>query len=181
MWKLAVNTARRFLRISRADHCDTRAGARCPPLSGPAPPGRIEPPNTPNSVVNVDEIVRKFDSRSAIIGIVGLGYVSLPLVLAAANVGFSIVGVDIDLEKVDALLSRSNYIRHLPTEKSLPLIASGKIRLTANFAQLTECDAIIVRVPTPLTRQREPDLSQVKGTATSIQPHLRRGKWIAFE
>ena len=138
-------------------------------------------PNDLSSKVDVEEIVRRFDERSATIGIVGLGYVGLPLVLAAGNVGFSVVGVDIDPDKIDALLNGRSYIRHLPAEDFSPLIADGKFRPTVDFAQLTECDAVIVCVPTPLTRQREPDLSYVKGTAKSIQPHLRRGQLIAFE
>ncbi len=137
--------------------------------------------NTPSSKVDVDGLVHKFDSRSATIGIVGLGYVGLPLVLAAGSVGFNVIGVDIDPDKIDALRNGRSYIRHLPAEDFSPLIASGKFRPTVDFAQLTECDAVIVCVPTPLTRQREPDLSYVKGTATSMQPHLRRGQLIAFE
>ncbi len=122
-----------------------------------------------------------YTSRAATVGIVGLGYVGLPLAKAIGDVGFKIVGVDVDDAKVKALMSGKSYIRHLPHDLFDVLIEEKRFFPTTDFAALSACDAILICVPTPLTKQREPDLTYVINTAKSIVPHLRRGQLIVLE
>jgi UDP-N-acetyl-D-glucosamine dehydrogenase len=121
-------------------------------------------------------LIGKLESRTARIGIVGLGYVGLPLAMRFAEVGYPFLGFDIDAAKVEALGKARSYIGHLRLEK--PLAA------TADFARAAECDALILCVPTPLKdneRDREPDLSFVLGTIEALVPHLREGQLVSLE
>ncbi len=129
-----------------------------------------------------------FDRRSAVVGIIGLGYVGLPLAATFAESGFSVVGFDIDPSKVDELLAGRSYIRHIPAERIQPLLRSqaappGQPGFfpTTDFALLSGCDAILICVPTPLTQNREPDLSYVTSTAEAIARHLRSGQLVVLE
>ena len=114
----------------------------------------------------------RLQQHSATIGIVGLGYVGLPLVLAYANQGFQTLGLDIDTSKIDSLIAGKSYIKHIPTKQVDQARASGKLDATTDFARIAECDAIILCVPTPLDEHFEPDLSYVTDTLESVIPHL---------
>ena len=131
--------------------------------------------------VAVAELVARFCSRTATVAVVGLGYVGLPLVRAISQAGFKVIGLEIDQSKVDLLMRGESYISYLPASLFNDAIASGRFVPTSDFARLAEADAVLICVPTPLTRQREPDLAYVERTARGIAPHLRRGQLIVLE
>jgi UDP-N-acetyl-D-glucosamine dehydrogenase len=115
------------------------------------------------------------------VAVIGLGYVGLPLCLAFAGGGLSVLGVDIDAAKVDALSRSSSYIGHVPSSAVAAAMAEGRFRATTDFASLGEADAILICVPTPLSSHRTPDLTFVESTARAIGPHLRRGQLVVLE
>lgn len=129
------------------------------------------------------ELIRlkeKINQRKAVIGVVGLGYVGLPLVLRFSEVGFPVLGFDIDQEKVDLLAKGRSYIEHIPGERILAANQTG-FSATSDFKRTSEADVLILCVPTPLNSYREPDLSFVIGTVESIVPHLRKGQLVSLE
>lgn len=130
---------------------------------------------------DIGPLLARFAARSANIGVIGLGYVGLPLVRRLAEQGFLVLGFDVDTDKVARLNRGESYIRHIAAESIGALRRSGRFAATSEFARLAEPDAIILCVPTPLTRQREPDLSFVVRTAEALAPHLRRGQLIVLE
>jgi len=127
------------------------------------------------------DLAARFRSRDAAIGIIGLGYVGLPLVRAMAEAGFSVIGFDIDQSKIDMLLRGETYIRHLPARHFGEMIERGRFLPTTDFSKVRDVDAVIICVPTPLTAHREPDLHFITGTAKAIAPHLRAGQLIVLE
>jgi UDP-N-acetyl-D-glucosamine dehydrogenase len=122
-----------------------------------------------------------FLNRSATIGIIGLGYVGMPLALAAWTAGFRVVGFDIDPEKVRQVNEGKSYIRSISEDAVSRAVVAGQLRATTDFSEVAEPDALIICVPTPLTAHRQPDLSFVEETARSISPFLRRGHLIVLE
>ena len=120
-------------------------------------------------------------SNSATIGIIGLGYVGYPLALAAVKAGFKVIGFDINTERVDAIKSGAQVIRYIPHEIGQAAIATGRFHASDSFDRLVEADAIIICVPTPLTRHREPDLSYVSRTTETIAAQLRVGQLVILE
>ncbi|WP_059412689.1 nucleotide sugar dehydrogenase [Cupriavidus basilensis] len=125
-------------------------------------------------------LVERLDSKRAVIGIVGLGYVGLPLLLRYVDVGYHVIGFDIDQSKIDALLQGRTYIEHIPSAQ-IQAAASGNLEVTTDFSRAKEADALIICVPTPLNRYREPDLSFVLGTVDALIPHLRPGQVLSLE
>jgi UDP-N-acetyl-D-glucosamine dehydrogenase len=119
--------------------------------------------------------------RSATVGVIGLGYVGLPLAATAAQAGFTTVGFDIDPEKVALLNAGASYVDAVPAGRLAAIIDGNRFRASADFSQLAVCDVIVICVPTPLTRQREPDLSFVIDTARTIARHLRPAQLIVLE
>jgi UDP-N-acetyl-D-glucosamine dehydrogenase len=115
------------------------------------------------------------------IGIIGLGYVGLPLALRFAEKGHRLTGFDVDPAKVEKLNAGQSYIKHIGAENVARHVAAGNFRATADFSRLREMDAVIICVPTPLDERREPDLTYVRETAESIAPHLQRGQLIVLE
>lgn len=124
--------------------------------------------------------VAKFKSREATVGVVGLGYVGLPLMLRYASVGFRVLGIDIDADKVSKLNQGQSYIEHIPSEHIAQARASG-FQATYDFSRVSECDALILCVPTPLNKYREPDMSFVINTTDAIKPFLRAGQIVSLE
>src|SRR5262245_41130905 len=112
-----------------------------------------------------DRLRNRIADRSAVVGILGLGYVGLPLAVAFAENGFAVLGFDVDPAKVAALGRGTSYIQHPGSDRVAPLVAAGKLAATGDFGRLDEPDALLICVPTPLTPQREPDLSYVEATA----------------
>ncbi|MCH4880459.1 nucleotide sugar dehydrogenase [Pseudomonas sp. TMW22090] len=124
--------------------------------------------------------IAKFKSKEAIIGIVGLGYVGLPLMLRYSAVGFRVLGIDIDESKVVKLNAGQSYIEHIPADKITAARETG-FSATSDFTRAAECDALILCVPTPLNKYREPDMSFVINTTNAIKPYLRVGQIISLE
>jgi UDP-N-acetyl-D-glucosamine dehydrogenase len=125
-------------------------------------------------------LLDRLNDRQATIGILGLGYVGLPLMLRFSDVGYRVLGFDVDPAKVDALLAGRSYIEHIRTQAIAQALAQG-FSATTDFSRARECDALILCVPTPLNKYREPDLSYVLATTEAIAPHLRVGQVIALE
>lgn len=124
--------------------------------------------------------MKRLQDRSAAIGIIGLGYVGLPLSLLLAEAGFKVTGFDIDQRKIDHLEAGTSYIFRIPAEEIQAARAKG-FSATADFSKLSEQDAIILCVPTPLTEHHEPDLSYVENTAKMIAPWLEAGQLVVLE
>lgn len=125
-------------------------------------------------------LLQKLQNKSAIIGIVGLGYVGLPLMLRYLEVGYKVIGFDVDSSKVDALSQGRSYIEHISSDSIKKAIENG-FCATTNFKRSSEVDALILCVPTPLNKYREPDLSFVIETTDSLIPYLRAGQVISLE
>ncbi|MEW6001566.1 MAG: nucleotide sugar dehydrogenase [Nitrospirota bacterium] len=134
-----------------------------------------------NRKKSVDLLVKNIKERKSPIGIIGLGYVGIPLVMEFHKAGFNITGFDIDQKKVDLLNSGKSYIRYISSEKIRDLISDGKFNATTDFSRLCDMDCIIICVPTPLSRHREPDLSYVFNTTRAIAKNLRRGQIVILE
>ncbi len=127
------------------------------------------------------DLLLKIESSTAVIGVVGLGYVGLPLVELFCRQTFKVVGFDIDQEKVDQLNAGESYIGHIPSDIVSSLRESQKFEATSEFDQLSSVDVIVCCVPTPLTRHREPDLSAIIATAEAIEPRLQPGQLVVLE
>ena len=115
------------------------------------------------------------------IGIVGLGYVGLPLGLAFAKAGNTVLGFDTDPAKIEALAKGTSYIHHSPSAEIAETVKAGRLSATCDFSRAAEPDAIVICVPTPLTINRVPDLTYVEKTAHAIAPHIRKGQLIVLE
>ena len=124
---------------------------------------------------------KRFRDHTARVGIIGLGYVGLPLAEAFARAGFLVTGFDIDDGKVRLLNEGRTYIKHIPAERIAAIVSEGKFRASADFSDIAAMDAILICVPTPLTRFREPDLKFVVSTGEAIAPHLRPGQLVVLE
>jgi UDP-N-acetyl-D-glucosamine dehydrogenase len=127
------------------------------------------------------ELFGRIRERKARVGIVGLGYVGLPLGLTFCEKGFDVVGFDVDPKKIDVLSSGGTYIVHLGEERVRAALATGRFAPTTDFARLGECDAILIAVPTPLTSQREPDMRFVIQTAEAVRDRLKPSQLIVLE
>jgi UDP-N-acetyl-D-glucosamine dehydrogenase len=119
--------------------------------------------------------------REATVAVIGLGYVGLPLVKIFVARGFRVLGFDTDASKVAALKAGRSYIRHIPAAEVAAMNATGRFDATADMARLGEPDAILICVPTPLTRHREPDMTYVVATAEAIAARLRPGQLVVLE
>ena len=124
---------------------------------------------------------RRFIDREATLGIIGMGYVGLPLMLACTRVGFKVLGFDIDGPKVGALNHGDSPLKHVGDDRCAAAHAQGRFEATADFPPPQEADAVLICVPTPLGRHHEPDLSYVEETARSIAARLRPGQLIVLE
>ncbi len=128
----------------------------------------------------IDDLLVKLRDRNAVIAVVGLGYVGLPLVLRFVEVGYRVVGIDIDPVKVEKLQRGQSYIERISAESIVAARERG-FHATADFSVANEADALVICVPTPLNRFREPDLSFVTGTMDSLVPFLRPGQIVCLE
>ena len=123
----------------------------------------------------------KISSGELVIGIIGLGYVGLPLSLAFANSGVSTVGFDIDQSKVDSINESASFFSHISSDDIKQARLSGKLSASSDFSLIPDVDAIIICVPTPLNKYREPDLSYIESTLETLSPHLRKGQLLSLE
>ncbi len=126
------------------------------------------------------ELLRNLHEKRAIIGVVGLGYVGLPLMLRYCEVGYKVIGFDIDDVKVEKLRDGKSYIEHISSE-AIALANQRGFEATSDFSRASEVDALILCVPTPLNKYREPDLSFVLDTTDALVPHLRPGQVVSLE
>ncbi len=132
------------------------------------------------SVMQVS-LLNKIEKREAVIGIIGLGYVGLPLAIHFEHQGFKVIGFDVDVRKIDMLLRGESYIKHIQMEQIGEKIKAGKLDVTVDFNRLSEADCILICVPTPLTDKKEPDLSYVMDTTNCIADNLRAGQIVILE
>jgi UDP-N-acetyl-D-glucosamine dehydrogenase len=132
-------------------------------------------------MADVKALIEKIKSQKALIGVIGLGYVGLPLVREFTGSGMSVLGFDVDNKKVKQLLAGKSYIEHIPSKTVKDMVATGLFDATDDFAKLSKPDCILICVPTPLTKTREPDMSYVEATAHAIAKKLRPGQLIVLE
>jgi UDP-N-acetyl-D-glucosamine dehydrogenase len=126
-------------------------------------------------------LIDRIQTRETSIGIIGLGYVGIPLALTACKAGFPVIGFDIDAKRVDQLNKGESAIKHIPTAAITEAVRNGRFAATTDFDRLADVDVIIIAVPTPLSKQREPDLTYVEKTAEEIAPRLRKGQLVVLE
>ena len=129
----------------------------------------------------VEDFLAAIRARQTRVGIIGLGYVGLPLALVFAEKGYSVLGFDVDPAKIEALGKGDCYIRHIAATRVREAVGSGKLSATTDFARLADVDAILIAVPTPLTPQREPDMRYVEATSRAVRQTLRRGQLVVLE
>ena len=120
----------------------------------------------------MQKLIDKIRSQKAVIGIIGLGYVGLPLVIRFAEEGFKVLGFDVDIKKVKSITAGKSYIKHIPGANFKNLVKKGYISATTNFKKLKKVDAVIICVPTPLNEMREPNLQYIKKTGKVIAENL---------
>ena len=184
-----MHTAWAWIRRNHADALPvpadgaTAQSARAPeesPVHAAAERG-CEAQTTPATAQDAEALQAAIVSRSARVGVIGLGYVGLPLAVSAATAGFSVTGFDTDKAKPPHLNAGTSYIDAVPSETLGAHVASGRFTATGDMSGLSRMDVIVVCVPTPLTRHREPDLSFVTATARTIAATLRPGQLVAIE
>lgn len=128
-----------------------------------------------------NRLMERIAAHKAVIGIIGLGYVGLPLACLFAEKGFQVVGFDVDTAKVDALNRGATYIEHIPSSRIAALHDAGRFSAKAEFAELRDVDVLIICVPTPLSEHREPDLQYIVKTGMAIASALRPGQIVVLE
>jgi UDP-N-acetyl-D-glucosamine dehydrogenase len=126
-------------------------------------------------------LLDKIKCKKAAIGVIGLGYVGLPLVIEFCKAGFPVSGLDIDQKKIDLLFQGKSYIKHIPNESIRLLTLDGRFQGSTDFSIVKELDCILICVPTPLAKNREPDMSYILSTARGIAPHITKGQLIILE
>ncbi len=127
------------------------------------------------------ELVEKFESRQAHLGVIGLGYVGLPLMVVLAEAGFSVTGVDADSDKVNSIQCGESYIEDVPNEKIAALIGEGRISASTTYDALADIDGVSICVPTPLRKTGDPDLSYIVSATQSLVPYLHPGMVVVLE
>jgi UDP-N-acetyl-D-glucosamine dehydrogenase len=128
-----------------------------------------------------DKLDQKIARGEAVVGTLGLGYVGLPLSVEFASAGLRVTGFDLDQGKIDALNRGASYVQDVPSERLAALVADGRLRGTTDFAGLGECDAVVICVPTPLGKTKDPDLSMVVEASKAIAARLRPGQLVVLE
>jgi len=131
--------------------------------------------------MSVDQLLQKILKKKALVGIIGMGYVGLPLVIRFCEEDFQILGFDVDSKKVAALKKGKSYLKSIPSSRISKFIRSGRLDVTDDFSRLDEPDSILICVPTPLTEKMEPDLQYIEKTTEAIRDHLRKGQLIVLE
>ena len=127
------------------------------------------------------ELEKLIEDKSARIGVIGLGYVGLPLIVEFCSNGFEGIGFEVDERKVDEINAGRSYIPDVPTDRLKACVDDGKLTATTEFSRLGECDAIIICVPTPLRKTKDPDMSYILSAGGEIQDHMRRGQLVILE
>ncbi len=127
------------------------------------------------------DLKEKIEAKQAVIGVIGLGYVGLPLLIEYVKTGFHCLGFDIDDRKIESLEAGKTYIKHIPDREITAMKKSGLFQATSDFSRLPEADCIIVAVPTPLDKHQQPDLSYIENTSRTIATYLRAGQLVVLE
>jgi UDP-N-acetyl-D-glucosamine dehydrogenase len=127
-----------------------------------------------------NQLLSRIESQSAKIGIVGLGYVGLPLAVAFAERRFTVFGIDVDSRKVEALSRRRSYVQDIPSER-LAALAEGRLTPSTDYGVAAQCDAVVICVPTPLGKTRDPDLSYVASAGEALARHVHPGMLVVLE
>ena len=131
--------------------------------------------------MSFDDLLNRLQSKSALIGVIGLGYVGLPLSVAFAEAGCAVLGFDVDPAKPRQILDGRTYLKHIASDRISRAVEAGQLDATTDFDRLSEPDAILICVPTPITKHKEPDLSFVEGSAREIARRLRPGQLVVLE
>ncbi|MBL8214225.1 MAG: nucleotide sugar dehydrogenase [Bryobacterales bacterium] len=124
---------------------------------------------------------QRLKDRTAHVGVIGLGYVGLPLAVEFAKAGFTVTGIDIQQEKVDQLMQGISYVQDVPSDVVAPLVAAGKLRATSDFAELEKLDTVNIAVPTPLRKTKDPDMSYVVAATQQVAKHIQPGLLVILE
>src|SRR5215467_7431618 len=127
------------------------------------------------------ELLSKIIERRAVVGVIGLGYVGLPLAVEFSRGGFNTIGFEVDQSRIDTINAGRSYIPDVPTEMVRSLVERGKLSATRDFSKLRETDAVIICVPTPLRKTKEPDISYILAAAEQVQAHLHSPQLIILE
>jgi UDP-N-acetyl-D-glucosamine dehydrogenase len=128
-----------------------------------------------------DALLQKIQDRTAVVGVVGLGYVGLPLAVEVAAQGFSVIGVDINARTVDRVNRGESHIGDVPSDRLQALVSGGRIAATTDYAELARTDCISIAVPTPLRKTKEPDVSYITAAVDALLPHVRKGQLLVLE
>ncbi len=127
------------------------------------------------------DVCRKFESKQAKLGVLGLGYVGLPLAVAYAKAGFTVLGFELVQEKADAINRGESYIIDIPTPELAEVVKAGRLSATTDFSRLAEVDAVNICVPTPLGKTRDPDISYIQAAVESIAPCIHKNMLVILE
>ena len=130
---------------------------------------------------NINQIKTAFENKSAKIGVIGLGYVGLPLIMTFLDKNFQVYGFDIDETKINALINGESYIKHIASRNIIKYIVNEQFKPTSDFSKISLVDAVLICVPTPLNKNREPDLSYIVSTGELIAPYLQTNQLIVLE
>ncbi|RLA92757.1 MAG: nucleotide sugar dehydrogenase, partial [Deltaproteobacteria bacterium] len=128
-----------------------------------------------------EKLLKKIENKEAVVGVIGLGYVGLPLLIQFVKQGFQGIGFDIDSKKVNALLHGESYIKHVPIEPVNDYLKQKRLDVTISFDRLAEADCIVICVPTPLTDKMDPDLRFLVSTSETIAKVIRPGQLVVLE
>src|SRR5262252_1921027 len=127
------------------------------------------------------ELLSKIIERRAVVGVIGLGYVGLPLAVEFSRGGFSTIGFEVDQSRIDTINGARSYIPDVPTEMVRSLVERGKFSATSDFSKLGQTDAVIICVPTPLRKTKEPDISYILAAAEQVKAHLHSPQLVVLE
>ena len=125
--------------------------------------------------------LEKIARRETVVGVVGLGYVGLPLAVEAARAGFRVIGVDLSPRVVERVSRGDSHVGDVPSSALAPLVASGALRATTDYGALAAADCVSIAVPTPLTKTKEPDITFITGAMDALLPHVHRGALVVLE
>jgi len=126
-------------------------------------------------------LLKKIQSKESVVGVVGLGYVGLPLLLEFVDSGFQCIGLDIDPSKIDHIHDKETYIRHISKTRIGQAVDTGRMEVTTDFSRLKSADCIVVAVPTPLDKHQQPDLSYISATSETIAQYLKKEQLVVLE
>ncbi|MEE8193332.1 MAG: NAD(P)-binding domain-containing protein, partial [Gemmatimonadales bacterium] len=126
-------------------------------------------------------LLQKAEDKSAVFGVMGFGYVGLPLAVELADAGYSVVGFDVSQEVVELVNSGESHVQDVPTKRLKPFVESGRISATTDMGRLGEVDAISICVPTPLSKTKDPDVSYILAAADAVTKAVRKGQAVILE